>query len=330
VITDAPPVSSVFFGGGTPTLLESDQLVSILTEISANFGVAADAEVTSEANPESVDERYLAAMRGAGFNRISLGMQSASADVLSVLDRQHTPGRSLGAVADARAAGFHDISLDLIYGTPGESDADWRHTLMAALSAQPTHVSAYSLIVEPNTRLARDVATKRIPVPDEDVMADRYRQTDKVLREAGFAWYEVSNWALRSEDAAYVCEHNLGYWHGDDWLGVGPGAHSHVNGVRWSNVKYPARYAAMMATGAAPVADCEVLTAQDRELERLMLAIRLKEGIARHTLSLRQVTMCDRLVTDGFISSPDWARGRLVLTLDGRLLADGILRELSE
>ncbi|WP_086810209.1 radical SAM family heme chaperone HemW, partial [Streptomyces reticuliscabiei] len=241
VLGDDPrEVRTVFVGGGTPTLLAADDLVRMLRSIRDEFGLAADAEVTTEANPESVDERYLATLREGGFNRISFGMQSAKQHVLKVLDRTHTPGRPEACVAEARAVGFDHVNLDLIYGTPGESDDDWRASLDAVLGAGPDHVSAYALIVEEGTQLARRIRRGEVPMTDDDVHADRYLIADEVLGAAGYDWYEVSNWAT-SEAAR--CLHNELYWRGADWWGAGPGAHSHVGGVRWWNVKHPGAYA---------------------------------------------------------------------------------------
>jgi putative oxygen-independent coproporphyrinogen III oxidase len=241
VLGDDPrPVRTVFVGGGTPTLLAADDLVRMLGAIRDEFGLAADAEITTEANPESVDPAYLAALREGGFNRVSFGMQSARQHVLKVLDRTHTPGRPEACVAEARAAGFDHVNLDLIYGTPGESDDDWRASLDAAIGAGPDHVSAYALIVEEGTQLARRIRRGEVPMTDDDVHADRYLIAEDRLSAAGFSWYEVSNWA--TSDAGR-CLHNELYWRGADWWGAGPGAHSHVGGVRWWNVKHPGAYA---------------------------------------------------------------------------------------
>ncbi|HEY7362171.1 MAG TPA: radical SAM family heme chaperone HemW, partial [Streptosporangiaceae bacterium] len=218
------PVTSVFFGGGTPTLLPPGALAGILRAIDGEFGLAGGAEVTVEANPETVDERVLAGLRAGGMTRVSLGMQSAVPHVLAVLDRVHEPGRPARCVRWAHEAGFSHVSLDLIYGTPGESDADWRESLAAALAAGPDHISAYALIVEEGTALAARIGRGQVAAPDDDAMADRYLIADEVLGAHGMAWYEISNWA--AGDAAR-CRHNLLYWTGGDWWGIGPGAHSH-------------------------------------------------------------------------------------------------------
>src|SRR5919206_4535625 len=214
-------VDTVFFGGGTPTLLPPEDLLAVLDAIDERLGLAAGAEVTVEANPESVSPASLAALRAGGVTRISLGMQSAAPHVLAVLERAHTPGRAVEAAFAARAAGFEHVSLDLILGTPGERDADAAASLDAALSAPVDHVSAYGLILEPGTRLTRRVRRGELAAPDDDAMARRYEAADAALAARGFAWYEISNWAT-GPDAR--CRHNLGYWRGGDWWGVGPGA----------------------------------------------------------------------------------------------------------
>ena len=265
-------LSSVYFGGGTPTVLPPGDLARLLAAARDLFGLAPDAEITTEANPESVDERSLTALRAAGVTRLSLGMQSAMPHVLSVLDRRHEPGSVGRAVGAARAAGFDNLSLDLIYGTPGESAADWQASLDAALALGPDHVSAYALVVEPGTRLARRVARGEVAAPDDDDLADKYLQADAALEAAGLGWYEVSNWGR-------PCRHNLGYWRGADWWGIGPGAHSHVAGVRWWNVKHPAAYARRLAEGSSPGQAREVLDARTRRFERILLESRLACGL---------------------------------------------------
>ncbi|MDQ3433012.1 MAG: radical SAM family heme chaperone HemW [Actinomycetota bacterium] len=319
------PVHTVFFGGGTPTLLSADDLGRLLRGIDAEFGLDADVEVTTEANPESVDPAYLARLRDHGFTRISLGMQSAQPHVLAVLDRRHTPGRPQHAVAEARAAGFEHVSLDLIYGTPGESDADWRASLDAALAAGPDHLSAYALTVETGTRLAALVRRGELPAPDDDMLADRYLMADEVLGAAGLSWYEVSNWAA-SPDAR--CRHNLAYWHSANWWGIGPGAHSHVDGTRWWNVRHPSTYAARLADGASPAQAREELSPEGRRVESVMLGVRLREGLALDDLDdTGRAGVCG-LVDGGLLDATAYAAGRAVLTVRGRLLADAVVRVL--
>ncbi len=322
----ATSVSTVFFGGGTPTLLPPQRLGGILKELDNRFTLAADAEVTVEANPETVGPGELAQLRSAGITRVSFGMQSAVPHVLRVLDREHQPDRALDCVRWARAAGFEHVSVDLIYGTPGESDDDWRRSLTAAVEAGPDHVSAYALIVEDGTRLAAKVRRGEIAAPDDDAMADRYLIADELLGQAGFRWYELSNWAT-SESAR--CRHNLLYWSDADWWGFGPGAHSHVRGVRWWNVRHPAAYAQRLAAGQSPAAARERLTASERQMEEIMLRVRLAEGLPLSVLAAPAVTATERMVADSLIDRSAHDRGQLVLTIKGRLLADAVIRDLT-
>ncbi|MEV5409475.1 radical SAM family heme chaperone HemW [Thermopolyspora sp. NPDC052614] len=322
----APRVETVFFGGGTPTLLPAADLVRVLRAIDEEFGLAPGAEVTTEANPESVTPASLAELRAGGFTRVSLGMQSARPHVLAVLDRRHTPGRAAQAAREARDAGFDHVNLDLIYGTPGESDDDWRATLAAAIEAGPDHVSAYSLIVEDGTRLAARIRRGELPMPDDDVAADRYLIADAMLAEAGLSWYEISNWAATPEAR---CRHNLLYWTGGDWWGVGPGAHSHVGGVRWWNVKHPAAYASRLAAGVSPGHAREILSDDDRAVERLMLELRLDSGFPLADIGEGARTAVARALADGLLDPGPFREGRAVLTLRGRLLADALVRDLT-
>jgi oxygen-independent coproporphyrinogen-3 oxidase len=318
------PVGTVFFGGGTPTVLSVDDLASMLRAITDRFGLTAGAEVTIEANPESVDARSLAGLREAGFNRISFGMQSARSHVLQILDRRHTPGLPQQRVAEARAAGFEHVNLDLIYGTPGESDDDWLASLRSALDAGPDHISAYALIVEEGTRFAARVGRGELAAPDDDVLADRYLMADEALGAAGFQWYEVSNWARPGGE----CRHNLAYWRGDDWWGVGPGAHSHVGGLRWWNVKHPKAYAGRVGQGLSPGYAREQLDAETRRIEDVMLRLRLAEGLDVRELDDVGVKAATLEADAGLLDAASLRRGRLVLTLAGRLLADGVVRRL--
>jgi putative oxygen-independent coproporphyrinogen III oxidase len=319
-------VSTVFFGGGTPTLLPPRQLGAILAKIDAAFGLARGAEVTVEANPESVDAASLEQLREQGVTRVSFGMQSAVPHVLRTLDRQHRPGRAQQCVRWARAAGFTRVSLDLIYGTPGESDDDWRRSLDAAIGAGPDHVSAYALIVEEGTRLAARVRRGEIAAPDDDTLADRYLVADDLLGQAGFAWYEISNWAKSGESR---CRHNMLYWTGGDWWGFGPGAHSHVGGTRWWNVRHPAAYASRLAAGQSPAAAREILTAAERRMEEIMLRTRLAEGLPLTALTGAASAHSERAVAAALADPSAFADGRLVLTRQGRLLADAVIRDLT-
>jgi putative oxygen-independent coproporphyrinogen III oxidase len=318
----APPLRTVFFGGGTPTLLEPELLAALLDELRDTFVLDDGAEVTVEANPETVEPRMLEVLRAAGFTRMSLGMQSASPHVLAALERRHTPGRAVAAAAQAREAGFDHIGLDLIYGTPGESDADWEASLEAALGAGVDHLSAYGLTVEPGTRLHAHVRAGTHRAPDDDALARRYRAADALLGDGGLRWYEISNWAA---DEAARCHHNLGYWSSANWWGVGPGAHSHVGGVRWWNVLRPRTYAERLAGGVSPAAGRERLTDADRRTERIMLELRLAGGLALCGDTRRAAT---EQAAAGRLDPDALAADRAVLTLDGRLVGDAVARAL--
>jgi len=325
VLGTPPAADTVFVGGGTPSLLGAAGLADVLTAVRGTFGLAAGAEVTTEANPESTSPEFFAGIAEAGYTRVSLGMQSAAPGVLAVLDRRHTPGRPVAAAREARAGGIGQVSLDLIYGTPGETDDDLRRSLDAVLSAGVDHVSAYALIVEDGTALARRIRRGELAAPDDDVSADRYELVDDVLSAAGLGWYEVSNWA---RDDVTRCRHNLGYWRDGDWWGAGPGAHSHVGGVRWWNVKHPARYAALLGSGESPAAGREELTAEERYEERVMLRVRLAEGLALSLLDAAGRAAAARAADDGLLDAAALAGGHAVLTRRGRLLADAVVRAL--
>ena len=320
----ARKLGTVFFGGGTPTLLPADDLAMILRAAIDQWGIEDGAEVTTEANPDSVTPESLAVLKEAGFTRVSFGMQSAVPHVLKVLDRTHTPSRVPQVVQWAREAGLA-VSLDLIYGTPGESLADWRHSLETALSYGPDHISAYALIVEEGTKLAAQMRRGEVPGIDDDDHADKYELADQLITEAGLGWYEVSNWARTPEQA---CRHNLAYWRGDDWWGIGPGAHSHVGGVRWWNVKHPSAYANRLSQGLSPAAGRETLDAETRNMERVMLEARLQSGLDLSTLSAGGRQAVAGLIADGLVDPAAAFRGRLVLTLKGRLLADAVVRRV--
>ncbi len=315
-------VDTVFFGGGTPTLLPAQDLTSILTAIKDEFGLAGDVEVTTEANPDSVDLDYLRALREGGFTRLSFGMQSAVPHVLKTLDRTHDPERVPQVVEWAREAGFEQVSLDLIYGTPGESIDDWRTSLDTALASNPDHISAYSLIVEDGTALARRVRRGEIEMPDEDDLADKYELADATLRKHGLTWYEVSNWAT---DESQRCRHNMLYWQGGDWWGVGPGAHSHVGGTRWWNVKHPKAYADRIGSNLSPAHAREVLAEEDRRVERVLLELRLADGLPTGALDEEGLAALPTQVHRGLVTVDG---DTIVLTDTGRLLADAVVRDL--
>ncbi len=323
-LTPKRPVSTIFVGGGTPSLLGADGLAQVLTSIRTYFHIADGAEITTESNPESTSPEFFEGIVAAGFTRISLGMQSAASHVLEVLDRRHTPGRAVAAALEARAAGIGHVNLDLIYGTPGERDEDLSASLDAVLAAGVDHVSAYALIVEDGTALARRVRRGELPAPDDDVLASRYEMIDSRLTAAGMRWYEVSNWA-RPEDPDAVCRHNLGYWDSSDWWGAGPGAHSHVAGVRWWNHKHPATYAAAVAARELPVAGQEELTASDQHTERVMLTMRRSSGLPWDELDQSEQRRARQTIADGLTELVGHC---LVLSNRGRLLADGVVRNL--
>ena len=318
-VTGDRPVSTVFFGGGTPTLLGGADLVRILAVIEQEFGLVAGAEVTTEANPDSVSPRMLEDLLAGGFTRISFGVQSLAPGVLGILDRTHTPGRSLAAISEAREAGFAHVSADLIYATPGESDDDLRMSLDAVLGAGIDHLSAYSLIVEDGTRLAARVRRGEVPAVDDDVAAERYAIVDGMARAAGLPWYEVSNWARPGSE----CRHNLGYWRDADWWGAGPGAHGHLDGRRWWNLKHPAAYARALAEGLSPAAGEEIVDEGGRRLERVMLGLRLREGIDRAGMPDEALS---GLAAEGLV---EMSGDRVMLTDGGRLLADAVVRRLT-
>ena len=322
----ARKASTVFFGGGTPTLLPVTDLTSMFAAIERTWGLEPGAEVTTEANPDSVDLDYLVALKTAGFTRVSFGMQSAVPHVLATLERTHDPARIPLVVEWARDAGL-DVSLDLIYGTPGESLDDWRTSLEHALAQSPDHISAYALIVEDGTKLARQIRKGEVATPDDDLQADMYELADELLAAAGYDWYEVSNW---SRGDGHESRHNLAYWQGHDWWGVGPGAHSHVGGVRWWNVKHPAAYADRIAAGDSPAAGRETLDAETRETEHVLLATRIREGLAIATLPSTGRTAVAGLIADGLVDAASAIHGRIQLTLRGRLLADAVVRRLLE
>ena len=324
----APKVDTVFVGGGTPSLVGADVLVGLLQRIDSAFGLAPGAEVTTESNPESTSPEFFATLREGGFTRISLGMQSTSARVLKILDRAHTPGRPQEAVAEAVAAGFEHVNLDVIYGTPGEREDDLARTLDAVVDAGVDHVSGYSLIVEDGTALARRIRRGELPGTVDDVLADRYEQVSERLSRAGFHWYEVSNFAT---DESGYCRHNLGYWRGGDWWGVGPGAHSHVAGARWWNVKHPARYAAACDAGDLPVDGGERLSDEDRHIELIMTALRLAEGLGLDAFTDTEQRRADEQVAAGLLRHRDPGHPGgpgYALTEKGRLLADGVVRDI--
>ena len=314
-LAGGPALTSVYLGGGTPTLLGGEGVTSILDAVRTRLPLADDVEVSVEANPDTVDPVLLGSLAAAGVDRVSFGVQSTDAFVLDLLDRTHSPGRALAAVAQARRAGIRSVSVDLIAGTPGESDRSWAATIEAAIAAQPDHISVYSLSIEPGTKLAAQVRTGSLPPPDPDQQADRYLWTDERLQQAGFGWYEISNWATGPE---HRCRHNLGYWRNGDWWGIGPGAHSHLGRRRWWNERNPERWAALLLAGRSPLDGQETLTVEQDRLERLLLGVRLVEGVDIAAVDPAAVATIERDGLARLVGS------RLVLTPRGRLMADRV------
>jgi putative oxygen-independent coproporphyrinogen III oxidase len=302
-----PLSASVFFGGGTPSRLPGDLLGEVLGAIPRTSG----AEVTAECNPEGASAELFTAWRAAGVTRVSFGVQSMVPRVLAGLGRRHDPAAVDRAVSLAGAFGF-EVNVDLIFGGAGESDGDWDRTLeeVLGLEPRPAHVSAYALTVEPGTPLARDPSRH----PDPDVQARRYGRADRVLSDAGYRWYEVSNWARPGHE----CRHNQLYWRQGDYRGFGCAAHSHRRGRRWWNVRTPERYMAAVSSGHSPLAGEEVLDEHQRAFEELALALRTADGVPEWAVP-------DDPELSGLVRRGE---GRAVLTLRGRLLADELARRL--
>ncbi|MBH0098908.1 coproporphyrinogen III oxidase [Salinibacterium sp. NSLL150] len=321
--------STVFFGGGTPTLLPVTDLTRMLAAARDTWGFTDDVEVTTEANPDSVDRDYLLALKEAGFTRVSFGMQSAVPHVLATLERTHDPEKVPHVVKWARDVEL-DVSVDLIYGTPGESLADWERSLDHAIAQNPDHISAYALIIETGTKLAAQIKRGDVAPVDDDLQADMYELADAKLAAAGYDWYEVSNWAKRDANPAisHVSRHNLGYWLGNDWWGVGPGAHSHVGGVRWWNVKHPAAYADRIAAGHSPGAGRETLADSSKYLEHVLLRARVRNALTTASLDAEGRTAVAGLIADELVEARAAIGGTINLTLKGRLLADAVVRRL--
>ncbi len=317
-------VPTIFFGGGTPSLLPANDLGRVITAIKSGWSVSPNCEITLEANPDSVDASKLMAFREAGFNRVSFGMQSAQPHVLATLDRTHNPENVLRAIEGARAAGFSSVSVDLIYGTPGESLDDWRSTVESALALGVDHISAYALIVESGTKLANQIKRGELSMPDDDLMADMYLLVDRLAQESGLSWYELSNWSKPGHES----QHNIAYWKNSNWWGLGPGAHSHKDGMRWWNIKHPTAYKAALFAGTTVIAESEVLTPSQLADEAIMLPIRMREGIALANLSPEQISRVSPYSQSGHVDPLKWESGILQLTPEGRLIADRIVREL--
>ena len=318
------PIETIFFGGGTPTLLPAADLARILDELREKFGFSKNIEITTEANPDSVSAVDLKDLRTAGMNRVSFGMQSAKTHVLATLDRTHNPARVSEVVNEAIEAGFEHVSLDLIYGVPGESIDDWKESVNTALSLPIDHLSAYALIVEEGTKLGAQVRRGDVVMPSEDETADKYLLVDELATKAGMDWYEVSNWSLTGGEA----RHNIAYWHSNDWWGIGAGAHSHVQGVRWWNVKHPTTYISKLISGESPMLENETLTKEQMRFEEILLRIRLSSGLPLDFFTEAELVILNSYLAQGHLEEKSWQSGQLKLSISGRLLADQIVRAL--
>ncbi len=317
-------VPSIFFGGGTPSLMQASDIGRVISAIKSEFNLSLDAEITMECNPDTVSKESLAQFKEVGVNRVSFGMQSAVKHVLETLDRTHNPDNLLQVTTWAQQIGFKEISVDLIYGTPGERICDWQISIDSALSLPITHISAYALIIEEGTKLAGQIKRGQVQPVDDDLAAEKYLIADRAFTAAGFNWYELSNWAKPNS----ASKHNLAYWSGDNWWGAGPGAHSHLNGKRFWNVKHPNLYREKLQSDQSPIAGSEFLAQSQIESERLMLSIRLPTGVAKKTLSEQQIFELSEYVGSGHLDQSNWNDGRATLTVDGRLIADRILRKI--
>jgi putative oxygen-independent coproporphyrinogen III oxidase len=311
---------SLFFGGGTPTMLPASELVKLIDDLRSVFSIVGDIEVTSEANPDTVDERYLVEILAGGVTRLSMGAQSFDPLVLAALERIHSPESVRVAFAAARGAGFGDMNLDLIYGAHGETLESWDRTVEETVGLGPEHVSAYALTIEPATALGRKVAAGVVPAPDPDLQAEMYELACERLGAAGYEHYEISNWAK----PGHRCRHNMGYWGGRPYLGLGAGAHSYRDGRRWWNVRPPQQYLEMVESRELPVGGEERLTADERRLEQLLLGLRLADGVPE--------TWVDTARADGFVADglAERADGQLSLTDRGLLLANELVLSLAD
>jgi oxygen-independent coproporphyrinogen-3 oxidase len=319
ILGESLTVDTIFFGGGTPSLLEASVIKEFINNVSKHFKLKKDLEITLEANPDTITQSKAEDWLKVGINRISLGMQSSAANVLQVLDRTHNPANVLSSVEILKKAGFTNFSLDLIYGTPGESLEDWANSLKDAITINPPHISAYSLVIEPGTKMGSQLSRGEIKAVSDDDAADKYQLAEKLLNENGYSWYEISNWAKENKE----CQHNLNYWKGNNWWGIGPGAHSHINGVRWWNQKLPKNWRESLDKDHSPALARENLTNEQVRNEEVMLLSRLKSGIDKADFDQKNV---EKLIKDKLVNE---VSGKLELTLEGRLLADVVFRQLT-
>jgi putative oxygen-independent coproporphyrinogen III oxidase len=316
------PFSTVFFGGGTPSLFRAEQIKHVLGELRMNFGIESNAEITMELNPDTVDQKYLDAIAELGITRVSIGAQSFDPEVLRVLDRTHNPENVEASVTYAKNAGLQ-VSVDLIYGTPGESLGSWQESLVRTLSMNPDHLSAYALIVEVGTKLSRQISKGVYPAPDDDLMADKYQLLDEMATQAGLGWYELSNF---SKGVQTRSQHNLAYWKSNYWYGFGPGAHSFIGDIRFWNKKHPSAYSDFL-TEQLPIQAYEKIEEHQHLQERLMLEIRLSEGVDVGLLTELGVSqkVIEEQIEYGYLEA---VGNRYLLTLKGRQMADRVVLNL--
>ena len=335
---DEPEAATVFFGGGTPTILKASDLVAMLNAVRDTWSIAENAEITTEANPDTVNADYVKELADGGFNRISFGMQSAVPSVLKTLDRTHTPANVAAGVAAANAAGMRS-SVDLIYGAPGESLDDWRTSVRTAIDLGVNHISAYALTVAPNTKMGRQIDAGTLPTPDDDDEATKYEIADDLLGAAGLEWYEISNWAR----PGYESQHNLGYWRNVDWAGLGPGAHSHygnvlgveqsapeektetvkTSGLRSWDIAHPRMWGQAINAGDVPWSGSERISKEENLEEIIMLGLRMREGLDLSRLgNTADMARIQPMEDEGLIVIRD---GRVIPTRTGRLLNDTVI-----
>ena len=319
VLKEELTIDTIFFGGGTPSLLDSNTVDNFIQSIKSNFKLKPGLEITIEANPDSITEEKSQRWLNSGINRVSIGMQSSTKEVLKKLDRTHNPDNVSHSVDILKKSGFDNFSLDLIYGTPGESLNDWENSLKDAIALNPPHISAYSLVIEPGTKMGAQLNRGEISQVNDDEAADKYQLADEMLNKNNYSWYEISNWAKKDKE----CKHNLNYWLGNNWWGIGPGAHSHVNGVRWWNHKLPKVWRELLEKQNSPALAREVLSEDQIRSEQIMLLSRLRTGLGNHELDENRI---ENLIANQLATLD---ANKIVLTLKGRLLADEVFRQLS-
>ena len=312
-------IDTIFFGGGTPSLISNNELSYVLNALKENFHFANNVEITLEANPDDINDEKIEIWQKNNVNRISIGMQSSSKKVLQILDRTHDQLNIEKSAKLLSKQGFSNFSFDLIYGTPGESLEEWQESLEFALSLNPTHLSAYSLVIEPGTKMGNDLRTNKIQKVNDDLVADKYLLADEILENHGFKWYEISNWSSNN----LISRHNLNYWKNNNWWGFGPGAHSHIEGIRWWNLKLPNQWRERLENNYSPAKAREILTSEQKLSENIMLSLRLNSGLDSKQFSSRII---NDLINDDLIYLNE---RNFVLTKRGRLLADQVFLQLS-